>query len=78
MNFGMVMRNLNIKKIKNYVTWIKAKSYLDTSFIVYIKADDVQKDIAENVAKRFDISNYELDKPLLKRSNKKSYCLNEG
>ena len=51
---------------------------MDTSFIVNIKVDDIQKDIAENVAKRFDISNYELNKPLLKRSNKKSYCLNEG
>ena len=40
-------------------------SYMDTdSFIVYIKADDVYKDIAEDVETRFDTSNYELDIPL--------------
>ena len=30
------------------------------SFIVYIKTDDIYKDIAEDVEKRFDTSNYEL------------------
>ena len=39
---------------------------MDTgSFIVYIKTD-IQKDIAEDVETRFDISNYELDRPLIK------------
>ena len=42
-----------------------------TSFIVYIKADDIYKDIAEDVETRFDTSNYELDRPLPKRKNKK-------
>ena len=37
------------------------------SFIVYIKTDDSYKDIAEVVEKSFDTSNYELDRPLLKR-----------
>ena len=33
---------------------------MDTySFIVYIKTDDIYKDIAEDVETRFDISNYE-------------------
>ena len=41
MNFGMVMWDLNIKKIQNYVTWIIAKSYMDTSFIVNIKVGDI-------------------------------------
>ena len=36
------------------------------SFIVYIKADDIYKAIAENVETRFDTSNYELDRPLPK------------
>ena len=49
----------------------KAKlCYMDTdSFIVYVKTDDVYKDIAEDVEKRFDTSNYELDRPLPKKSN---------
>ena len=49
----------------------KAKlCYTDTdSFIVYIKTDDIYKDIAENVETRFDTSNYELDRPLPKDKN---------
>ena len=38
--------------------------------IVYIKTDDVCKDIAEDVETRFDTSNYELDRPFPKRKNK--------
>ena len=51
----------------------KAKlCYMDTdSFIVYIKTDDIYKDIAEDVETRFDTSNYELDRPLPKVKNKK-------
>ena len=37
---------------------------MDTdSFIVYIKTDDIYKDIA-NDETRFNTSNYELDRPL--------------
>ena len=44
---------------------------MDTdSFIVYIKADDIYEDIAEDVKTRFKTSNYELDSPLPKRKNK--------
>ena len=47
--------------------------YMDTdSFIVYIKTDDIYKDIAEDVETRFDTSNYELDRPLPKGKNNKS------
>ena len=35
--------------------------YMDTG----IKADDVHKEIAENILTRFDTSNYELDRTLL-------------
>ena len=44
----------------------KAKlCYMDTdSFIVYIKTDDIYKDIAKDVETRFDTSNYQLDRPL--------------
>ena len=46
--------------------------YVDLdSFIVYIKTDDIYKDIAEDVETRFDTSNYELDRPLPKGKNKK-------
>ena len=45
---------------------------MDTdSLIVYIKTDNIYKDIAQDVETRFDISNYELDRPLSKGKNKK-------
>ena len=45
---------------------------MDTdSFIVHVKIDDIYKDIAEDVEIRFDISNFEIDKPLPKGKNKK-------
>ena len=51
----------------------KAKlSYMDIdSFIVYIKTDDIYKDIAKDVETRLDTSNYELDGPLPKGKNTK-------
>ena len=51
----------------------KAKlCYMDThSFTVYIKTDDIYRDIAEDVETRFDTSNYELNRPLLKGKIKK-------
>ena len=46
--------------------------YMDTdSFIIYVKTDDIYKDIAEDVVRRFDTSNYELQRLLLKGKNKK-------
>ena len=41
------------------------------SFIIHEKTKDVYKDIAEYVETRFDTSNFELDRPLPKRNNKK-------
>ena len=51
----------------------KAKlCYMDIeSFNVYIKIDYTYEDIVEDVETRFDISNYELDRPLPKEKNKK-------
>ena len=44
---------------------------MDTdSFIVYVRTDYINKNIAD-VEKRFDTSNYELNKPLPKGKNKK-------
>ena len=43
---------------------------MDTdSFILYIKTDDIYKDIAEDVQTRFDTSNYELDRQFPKGKN---------
>ena len=41
------------------------------SFIVYIKADDIFKEITIDVQTRFDTSNYELDKLLSKGKQEK-------
>ena len=41
------------------------------SFIVYIKTDDIYKDIAEDFETRFGTSNYEIDRPLPKGKKKK-------
>ena len=53
--------------------WWKAKlCYKDTEcFIVYMKADDTYKDIAEDVQTSFDTPNYELYRTLPKGVNRK-------
>ena len=64
---------LEISKILMYEFWydyLKPKygdnvklCYVDTdSFIMHIKTEDFHKDIANNFEKRFDTSNYELDR----------------
>ena len=46
--------------------------YMDTdSFIMHIKTEDFYKDIANDVEKRFDRSNYELNRPLPTGKNEK-------
>ena len=46
--------------------------YMDNeSFIMHIKTEDFYKDIADDVEKRFDTSNYEVDRPLPTGKNKK-------
>ena len=73
---------LEISKILIYEFWydyMKPKygnnvklCYIDTdSFIMHIKTEDFYKDIAEDVEKRFDTSNYEVDRPLPAGKNKK-------
>ena len=53
--------------------------YMDTgSFTVHVKTDDIYKDIAEDVEKRFDTSNFEIDRPLPKGKNKKVTGLIKG
>ena len=41
------------------------------SFIIYIKTEDFYKDIAHDVECKFDISNYEVGRPLPTGKNKK-------
>ena len=46
--------------------------YMDTgSFIVNLTTEDIYKDIAKDVEKVFNTSNYQIDRPLPKRKNKK-------
>ena len=50
--------------------------YMDTdSFIIHIKTEDFYKDIANDVEKRFDTSNYEVDRPLPMGKNKRVISL---
>ena len=73
---------LKISKTLMYKFWydyIKPKYnnnvklyYMDTdSCIMHIKTEDFYKDIANDVKKRFDISNYEVKRPLATGKNKK-------
>ena len=73
---------LEISKTLMYEFWynyIKRKyqsntklCYMDTgSFVIHIKTEDFYKDIADDVKKRYDTSNYEVDRPLPKGMNKK-------
>ena len=50
--------------------------YMDThSFLMHIKTEDFYKDIANDVEKRFDTSNYEVNRPLPTGKNKKVFRL---
>ena len=73
---------LEISKILMYEFWydyLKPKygdnvklCYMDTdSFIIHIETEDFYGYIANDVKKRFDTSNYEVDRPLPKGKNKK-------
>ena len=73
---------LDISKILMYEFWydyLKPKyndnvklCYMDTdSFVMNIKTNDFYKDISSDIDKRFDTSNYELNRPLPTGKNKK-------
>ena len=73
---------LEVSKILMYEFWydyIKLSyddnvklCYMDTdSFIICIKTEDFYNDIADDVDKRFDTSNYEVDRPLPEGKKKK-------
>ena len=73
---------LSLSKIKMYEYWyneMKTKygdrirlCYIDTgSFIMHIKTENFYKDIADDVAKQYDTSNYTVERPLPMGKNKK-------
>ena len=79
---------LEISKILMYEFWydyMKPKyndsvklCYMDTdSFIMNIKTEDFYKDISNDVEKRFDTSNFEVDRALSTGKNKKVIGFNE-
>ena len=52
--------------------------YMDTnSFITHIKTENVYEDIEDDVEKRLDTSNYEVNRPLPSGNNTKSDWNNE-
>ena len=85
----LVLSILDLSKTVMYEFWydyVKPKygenaklCYMDTdSFIVHVKTDDIYKDIAEDVKKKFDASNFEIGRPLPKGKNKKVIGLMNG
>ena len=73
---------LEISKTRMYESWyeyLKPKynenirlCYMDTdSFIFHVRTEDFYKDIADDVEKRFDTSNYEVNRSLPTGKNKK-------
>ena len=82
MNKPIYLSILEISKLLIYEFWydyMKPKygdniklCYMDTdSFIMNIKTEDFYKDFANDVEKRFDTSNYEVNRPLRTGKNKK-------
>ena len=57
MNFGMIILNQSIRRIQNYPTWIQ----IVLLFILTLKV----------FMKRFDTSNYEVNRPLPKGNKRK-------
>ena len=82
---------LELSKILMYKFWydyVKVKygqkeklCYMDTDMYgyryVYIKTDDIYKEIAEKNEARFDTSNYELHRPLHKEKKLESKWVHE-
>ena len=61
MNFGMIILNQSIKIMQNCGTWINKKN---------IKTEDFYENIADKIKKRFDTSNYEVNRAQLRGKNK--------
>ena len=55
MSFCLIILSQSTNTMRKYVTLIQ---------IFYIKTEDFYNDVANDVEKRFDKSNYEIDRPL--------------
>ena len=64
MSFDMIILNQSIRTMQNYATWIEIALLFILKLYVY-------EDIADDVEKRFDESNYEVNRPLPTGKNKK-------
>ena len=63
--------SFSINYIKPKYQYNAKLCYMETdSFIIHIKTEDVYKDIAGDIEKRFDTSNYEVNRPLATEKNK--------
>ena len=62
---------LELGKILTHDFWYAKTWWKSKLFYCIYKKDDIYKEIAEDVETRFDTWNYELDRPLPKRKNKK-------
>ena len=58
MSVSMIVFNQNINTMRNYATWIQIALFS----ILRLKMFD--EDIGDNFEKRFDISNYLIERPL--------------
>ena len=62
--FGMIKPIWYIKPKYQYNTKL---CYMDTdTFIIHVKTEDIYEDAANDVEKRFDTSNYKINRPLPK------------
>ena len=62
--FGMIQPIWYIKPKYQYNTKL---CYMDTdTFIIHVKTEDIYEDAANDVEKRFDTSNYKINRPLPK------------
>ena len=77
------LSTLELSKILMYQFWYdydkpKYGEKARLCYSVYIKIDDIYKEITEDVETKFDTTTYELDRPLPKgKKNKKVIGLNE-
>ena len=80
MNFGMIMLNQSMRTMQNYATWIHyifICIHLYSYIFIDIKTKDIYEDIANDVENRFDTSNYDVNRLLPTRNNKKVIGLME-
>ena len=58
MSVSMIVFDQNINTMRNYATWIQI------ALLSILRLKMFDEDIADNFEKRFDISNYRIERPL--------------